>query len=129
MSDVNHVVIGGRLVKDCVLRTLPSGTSLCEFSVANNRGWGEHEKVHFFDVKFWGKGATAISKYLVKGKRVAVSGELQQERWEKDGSTKSKVVISTFEVFLYDGGEKASSEKSSEPEYTVYDEATPGELF
>jgi len=34
-----------------------------------------------------------LSKYLLKGRQVAVQGELRQDRWEKDGQQRSKVVI------------------------------------
>jgi single-strand DNA-binding protein len=54
----------------------------------------------------WGKGAASVKKYLVKGKRVAVDGELQLEQWDQDGTKRQKVVISTFDVQLLDGGDK-----------------------
>jgi single-strand DNA-binding protein len=34
-----------------------------------------------------------MAKYLLKGKQVGISGELRQERWEKDGQHRSRVEI------------------------------------
>lgn len=91
----------GRLVDDCVYKTLPTGTPLVEFSIANNRGWGDNAKVHYFNVKMFGKGADAINQYLTKGTQVAISGELTQERWQdNNGKNQYKIVIVTFDVQL-----------------------------
>jgi single-strand DNA-binding protein len=99
MSDLNSFAVVGRLTRDALSKTLPTGTRLVEFSIANDRGYGKYAKTHFFDVKFWGKGGDSILKYLVKGKRVAVSGEIQIDKWEG----REKVVISTMDVSLMDG--------------------------
>ncbi|MGP1438651.1 MAG: single-stranded DNA-binding protein, partial [Treponema sp.] len=68
-----------------------------KFSVAVNRRKkaGEEwvDEVSFFDVVFWGKMGESINQYLVKGKQVAVTGELRQNRWEQDGQPRSKVEI------------------------------------
>ncbi|HQK09656.1 MAG TPA: single-stranded DNA-binding protein, partial [Rectinema sp.] len=51
------------------------------------------DEPHYFDIEFYGKSAEGLSKYLLKGRQVAVQGELRQDRWEKDGQQRSKVVI------------------------------------
>jgi single-strand DNA-binding protein len=51
------------------------------------------DEPHYFDIEFYGKSAEGLSKYLLKGRQVAVHGELRQDRWEKDGQQRSKVVI------------------------------------
>lgn len=97
MADVNHVVLIGRLTRDSELRYTQSGTPIVKFSIAVNRRKkaGEEwvEEVSFFDIVFWGKMGESINQYLVKGKQVAVAGELRQNRWEQDGQPRSKVEI------------------------------------
>ena len=97
MADVNHVVLIGRLTRDSELRYTQNGTPIVKFSIAVNRRkkTGEEwvEEVSFFDVVFWGKMGESINQYLVKGKQVAVTGELRQNRWEQDGQPRSKVEI------------------------------------
>jgi len=97
MADINHVVLVGRLTRDSELRYTQNGTPIVKFSMAVNRRkkTGEEwvEEVSFFDVVFWGKMGESINQYLVKGKQVAVTGELRQNRWEQDGQPRSKVEI------------------------------------
>ena len=45
----------------------------------------------FFDLVLFGKLGEVLSEHLTKGKPVVVSGELEQQRWEKDGQNASKV--------------------------------------
>jgi single-strand DNA-binding protein len=51
----------------------------------------------------------AINQYLLKGKQVAVEGELRQDRWEQDGQNRSKVEIQANNVQLLGGGSGGGS--------------------
>jgi single-strand DNA-binding protein len=42
----------------------------------------------------------SINQYLTKGKLVAVEGAMRQDRWEQDGQTRSKTLISANSVQL-----------------------------
>ena len=104
MKDVNVVVLVGRLTRDAELKYTNSGMAICRFSVAVNRTRKQGEQwvdeASFFDVDYWGKGGEAVNQYLVKGKQVAVEGELRQDRWEQDGQSRSKVIIAANNVQL-----------------------------
>jgi len=97
VSDINVVVLVGRLTRDSELKYTPSGLPICRFSIAVNRSKKQDDQwidePHYFDIEFYGKSAEGLSKYLFKGRQVAVQGELRQDRWEKDGQQRSKVVI------------------------------------
>lgn len=97
MSDINVAVLVGRLTRDSELKYTPSGLPICRFSIAVNRSKKQDDQwvdePHYFDIEFYGKSAEGLSKYLLKGRQVAVQGELRQDRWEKDGQQRSKVVI------------------------------------
>ena len=97
MADVNHVVLVGRLTRDAELKYTPGGAAVCKFSLAINRrrknGEEWTEEVNFFDIVLWGRQGEALNQYLVKGKQVAVEGELRQNRWEQDGQPRSKIEI------------------------------------
>ncbi len=101
MSSINIVVIVGNLTRDPESRTVGE-TTVCTLGVAVNervKSGGEWtERASFFDVEVWGAQAEACAKYLSKGRQVAVSGSLRQERWEKDGQKRSKVVIHARDV-------------------------------
>jgi single-strand DNA-binding protein len=111
MSDVNHIILIGRLTRDAELKYTSGGTSVCKFSLAigkrikKNESWVD--EVSFFDVVLFGKTGEAINQYLVKGKQVAIEGELRQDRWEQDGQNRSKVEVMAHNVQLLGGGQPA----------------------
>ncbi len=104
MADVNHVVLVGRLTRDAELKYTGSGSAVGKFSLAINRrrkqGDQWVDEANFFDIVVWGKTAEALSKYLTKGKQVAVDGELRQSRWEQDGQSRSRVEIHANNIQL-----------------------------
>lgn len=106
-TDINSVVIIGRLTRDAELRYLPSGTPVASFSIAVNRNRRDGdqwvEEANFFDIALFGKGAESRNQYLKKGTQVAVQGSLRQERWERDGQKHSKVSIVANTVELFGG--------------------------
>jgi single-strand DNA-binding protein len=114
MADVNHVIIIGRLVNDAILKYTGGGMAIANLSLAVNRrvkkGDQWTEEVSFFEVTLWGKTAEGLKQYLLKGKQIAVEGELRQERWEKDGQSRSKVVINASNVQLLGGNDKPAQQ-------------------
>ena len=111
-SDLNTVTLVGRLTKDVELKRTNSGTSIAEMSLASNyrtkRGDNWEDAVSYFDCTLMGKRAEGLAKYLTKGSRIGVTGELRQDRWEKDGQKRSKVKVQVRDVQLLDpksGGE------------------------
>jgi single-strand DNA-binding protein len=93
-EDTNVVTLVGRLGQDPELRHANSGTPIATFSLAvNHRKRGNEEPVSWFDVTAFGAQAETIAEYLTKGRQVAVQGYLEQQRWEKDGQKRSKVVV------------------------------------
>jgi single-strand DNA-binding protein len=107
MQDLNSFQLIGRVTRDAELKYTNSGTAQARFSLAVNRsvkkGDTWTEEVSFFDSTLWGKQAEGLSKFLTKGKQVA-SGELRQNRDEKDGATVSKVELSVQNIQLLGGG-------------------------
>jgi single-strand DNA-binding protein len=116
-SDINSVILIGRLTRDAEMRYTNGGLAICKFSLAVNRnkrsGDQWTEEASFFDIDFFGKAAEAVHKYLEKGKQVAVQGELRQDRWEQDGQKRSKVTIAAQTVRLLGGGSGNSSQSQS----------------
>jgi single-strand DNA-binding protein len=96
-SDINQVFLIGRLTKDVELRTTQSGTQVASFSLAVNYTYGsgdqKKETVSFFNCTAWGKLGELINQYCSKGHRIAVTGRLQQQTWEKDGAKHSDVKV------------------------------------
>jgi len=119
MSDLAVAVIVGRLTRDAELKYTNSGQAICHFSVAtgSRRKKGDQwiEESSFWDVDLWGKLGETINQYLTKGKLVAVEGVMRQDRWEQDGQTRSKTVISANNVQLLGSPGGQSSGQAAPP--------------
>jgi len=106
-TDVNSVVLVGRLTRDAELTYANSGTAICKFSIANNysrkQGDSWSEEVSYFDAVLLGRRAEALHKYLLRGKQVAIKGELRQSRWERDGQKRSRVEVMVDDLNLLGG--------------------------
>ena len=113
MRDINVVVLVGRLTRDSDLKYTKSGMPIARFSLAVNRSRKQGEEwvdeTSFFEIDYWGKGAEAVNRYLVKGAQVGVEGELRQDRWEQDGQSRSKVVVNATNVRLLGSAGNADS--------------------
>lgn len=95
---VNICAVSGNLVRDAELRTTANDLAILNFTVAvndrrkNSSGaWEDYP--NYIGCVMFGKRASSVSEYLVKGTKVAVSGKLMQSRWEKDGKKHSKIEI------------------------------------
>ena len=99
---MNKCFMTGNLTKDPEVRSTGSGKSVCSFTIAVNRRFTNQagEKVtDFFPIVVWGKQAEACGKYLSKGSKVAVVGELQTRTYDaKDGSKRYVTEIVADEV-------------------------------
>ena len=100
MRGFSKAIITGNLTRDPELRTTPSGSSVCSFSVAVNRTYKDNngeqrEDVSFLDCSAWGKLGEMISQYAKKGSGVLVSGRLDQRSWDDKttGQKRSRVEI------------------------------------
>ena len=105
MSDLNQVIISGRLTRDASLKTLPSGSSVAELSVASNRIWNDRngdkqEETVFVDVDLWGKQSNYFGNNLKKGDYVMVTVRLSRETWETDGQKRSKISLRADKIDL-----------------------------
>ena len=92
MADINNLTIVGRLTRDPETKQV-NGKSLTNFSLAVKKGSKGKEEVSYFDLVAWEKTADLIATYCNKGKQVIITGELKQDRWEKDGQKRSRVSI------------------------------------
>lgn len=92
----------GNLTKDPEVRSTGSGVTVCSFRIAVTRrfaGQGGERVSDFFDVVAWRSLGELCGKYLAKGRRVAVVGELQTRSYDsKDGTKRYVTEIIADEV-------------------------------
>lgn len=120
---MNKVFLIGNLVRDPEVRATQSGISVCNFTVAVNRRFkkenGEQE-TDFLNVIAWRQLAELCSKYLAKGRKVAVTGSIQTRTYEaKDGSKRTAWDIVADEVEFLSPQNQQSSTQSAPGAYTT----------
>jgi single-strand DNA-binding protein len=108
-TDLNKVVLIGRLTRDAELRYSNTGTPICRFSLGNTyrtkSGDQWVEESNFFDAVLFGRRAEALNRYMTKGTQLGIEGELRQRRWQQDdGQNRSKIEIHVSDVQLLGGG-------------------------
>ncbi|MDR1775000.1 MAG: single-stranded DNA-binding protein [Actinomycetes bacterium] len=101
---INKVAISGNLTRDPELKQAGQSTVL-EMGVAvnerrKNSQTDQWEEVpSFIDVNVWGARGEALSRFLRKGMKIAVTGRLRQDRWQaQDGTNRSKIIVIADEV-------------------------------
>jgi single-strand DNA-binding protein len=110
-SNINRVIITGNLTRDPELRSLANGNSVCSLRVAcngrrRNPSTNDWEEVpNYFDVTVWGAQGENCSKFLSRGRGVAVDGRLQWREWtEKDSGQKRQAVDIVADTVQFLGG-------------------------
>ena len=114
-GSVNKVILVGNLGKDPEVRRMTSGEPVVNLSIATSETWrdkasGERkEKTEWHRVVIFNKNLAEVAeKYLKKGAKVYVEGQLQTRKWtDKDGAEKysTEVVLQNFrgELTMLDG--------------------------
>lgn len=120
---MNKVFLIGNLTKDPEMRSTQSGVAVCNFSIAVNRRFkkenGEQE-TDFLNVVAWRQLAELCSKYLAKGRKVAVTGSIQTRTYEaKDGSKRTAWDIVADEVEFLTAQNQQSGIQSTPGAYTT----------
>lgn len=109
MTDLNTVILVGRLTKDLELKYTTNGMAVGTGSIAVNReAVRNSEKVKetsFFNFSMFGKIAESLKMYMTKGKQICLQGALKQRTWnDENGGKHSVVEIIVENVQLLGGG-------------------------
>ena len=87
---MNKAFLIGNLTRDPELRTLPSGVSVCTFTIAINRTFVNQQGVReadFLNIVAWRQLGETCARYLSKGRKVGVTGSIQTRSYDaQDGS-------------------------------------------
>lgn len=109
------IQIIGNLTSAPETRSTTSGVTVCSFTVAVDRKFKDqsgNKTTDFFRVNAWRQLGETCERYLDKGRKVYVRGELQARTYEaKDGTTRLSLDVQADEVeFL-----SPKQEKHDEP--------------
>ena len=99
---MNKVFLIGNLTRDPETSETSSGVHVCRFAIAVNRNYTGSDgtrETDFFNITVWRQLAENCGKYLKKGSKVAVIGQLQNRSYEdKDGIKRSVTDIVASEI-------------------------------
>ena len=109
---MNQLTIIGNLVKNPEMRSTTAGVSVCGFTVAVNRTKTQNNPnpgADFFNVSAWRGLGDICGKYLTKGSKDCVVGEVSLRTWAKEDKHGASLEVKAENVeFL--------SQRNAEPE-------------
>lgn len=117
---MNKVILIGNLTKDPELATTNSGISVCRFTLAVSRAYSNSEgerETDFLNIVVWRGKAENCNKYLKKGSKCAVIGNVQTRSYDaQDGSKRyvTEIVAEDVEfISTKQGGAEERKEVSN----------------
>ena len=108
----NSISFTGRIGKDAVVKQVGQ-SSVCEFSAANDQGFGDKKSTIWFNCHLWGKQGDALAQYLVKGKQVWISGELTLREYDGKDGRKTSAEVRVHAIDLV--GDKGTRQDTAAP--------------
>ncbi len=104
MSDINRIVLTGRLTRPPEKVVLESGKGLLRFGLASNRVFADREETLFIECAVFGPAADGLFTILKKGTRIGIDGRLTQRRWtDADGIEHMAYQVVADRIALLDG--------------------------
>lgn len=97
---MNHIALMGRLCADPEITSSQSGTTIGRFNLAVDRKFAKEgqQKTDFFQCVAFGKLAEVAEKYLSKGSKVVISGEMRLDTVQKDGKNVTYPKVNVNEI-------------------------------
>jgi len=140
-GSVNKVILLGNVGKDPEIRATQSGSKLASFSIATSKRWKDKQTQEYKDKTEWhkivifGEGLTSIvEKYVKKGSKIYIEGELQTRKWEdQDGKDRytTEIVLqgynSTLTLLDSKGTDSSISDKNEQENSNKIANSTPEE--
>ena len=124
---MNKQIIIGNLTADPEKRATPNGVTVTSFTVAVGRRFTKD--TDYFKVNAWRQLGEFCAKYLTKGRKVCVIGELQPRTYDgKDGKTRFSLDISADEVEFLSPAETKSTSNHPEKPVSEWDDISSKDL-
>lgn len=110
---MNRIILIGNLTKAPEQHVTPQDVTVCTFTIAVNRRRRQPgEEPAYFRISAWRQLGESCYRYLQKGKKVAVTGELSARTYTgNDGQTRVSLEVTADEVeFLSPADQKPAAE-------------------
>lgn len=112
---INSTIIMGRITHDLDMRVTPSGTNVCQFTVAVERNFAEKDgsrQTDFISCVAWRQNAEFITRYFGKGRMIAVTGHLQSRTFDDKNGSKHYVTELIVEQASFTGEPKPDQQNN-----------------
>lgn len=107
---MNTITIAGRVGKEPEMRSLPDGTAVLSFSVADDQG--RDKKPIWWNASIFGNRATALQQYIRKGEHITIVGRVSEREWTgQDGQPRKSLDVRVQEVALQGGKPQQSHQQ------------------
>lgn len=120
---MNKVILIGNLTRDPEAGKTPSGVDFCRFAIAVSRDYANadgNRETDFFNITVWRKQAENCGKYLKKGNKVAIIGQLQNRSYDdKEGVKHTVTDVIANEVEFLTPKTKEESEEQHDTQTAV----------
>lgn len=121
-GSVNKVIIIGNLGRDPEVRSFQSGGRVCNMRIATTESWrdkqsGERkDRTEWHSVTIYNENLVNVAeRFLKKGSKVYLEGQLETRKYEKDGRDvySTEIVLRPFrgDLVLLDGRDGASDDQ------------------
>jgi single-strand DNA-binding protein len=105
---INKVILVGNLGREPTIAFSKDGKAIANLAVATSESWTDKttgqkvEKTEWHRVVIFGRLADVAKKYLHKGSKVYIEGQLRTRKWDKNGVDQytTEVVLSGFNSAL-----------------------------
>ena len=96
MSNVNKVILIGRLGADPEVRYTTEGSSVASFRIATSETWkdksgNKQERTEWHSIVAWRRLGEIAGEYLKKGSLVYIEGRIRSREYEAKDGTKRRV--------------------------------------
>ena len=120
---MNVLHIMGRLTADPEITSTQSGTTIARYTVAVDRRFAKdgQQKTDFFTCTSFGKQAEFVEKFLKKGVKVVVSGEMRLDTVQKDGKNVTYPKVAVNEIEFAESKKSDSGEAKTDDFLNVTD--------
>ena len=110
---MNKIIVTGNLTKDMEVEITSNDKVHGKLTIANNVGDGENQKTNFLTCDLYGQRVDTLSKYLVKGAKVLINGQLNVTNIEKEDGWKTYVNVYVEDIELLKFVDDQPNEKSN----------------
>jgi single-strand DNA-binding protein len=105
---MNVLTVAGQLGKDAEVRYTQGGDPVANFSVADQQG--KDRETVWWNCQLYGKRAESLSKYLVKGQAVTITGNITTNKYtDKNGIERIGYNIRVNDIALQGGKKEGES--------------------